>query len=159
MNLSLIADTDKRLTQLSESVTVFDSELQNFTEALKNKMIESKGCGIAAPQVGVLKRIIVVESKENEFTIMINPRIITSGGESTNSEGCLSFPNVFVDITRNSHISVEYQNVIGETFTWELDDFTAIIIQHEIDHLDGIVMKDHVSRLKWERAVKKSKKP
>ncbi len=156
MKLSLIPDTDIRLSKPSEAVTRFDSELSEFCEALKQLMIDSKGCGIAAPQVGIMKRIIVVEYEEGKYEILINPVLINSSGESINLEGCLSFPNVMVEITRKSHVVVDYLATNGDPCSWELDDFTAIIVQHEIDHLDGITMRNHVSRLKWERAKKKA---
>ena len=115
-------------------------------------MRDSNGLGISAPQVGVLKRIIVIDDKktregilpERDPTVMINPEIIDGFGEMAVEEGCLSLPGQFVIIQRASHITVRYMTIDGENKESDVDGVTAVILQHEIDHLDGKLIIDRL---------------
>lgn len=140
----------------------FNEDLKKFVEDMFETMREAPGVGLAAPQVNVSKRILVADaSSENPKQIpmvFINPTIVESSGENVFEEGCLSIPEFRADIKRAKRVKVEFQDVDGKKHTIEDDGFLAIILQHEIDHLDGITMLDHVSAMKRMMYLKKVKK-
>lgn len=155
---------DPVLTKIAEEVTVFDQELQTLCKNMLYTMYKAPGIGLAAPQIGVSKRIFVIdvdyerdetEEDSGEFLlsefnprIFINPTFKEKVGETTYQEGCLSLPGIYEDIKRFESIVVEYNDVNGELKTMEADGLLSICIQHENDHLDGIVMIDRMSKLK-----------
>ncbi|MAZ49289.1 MAG: peptide deformylase [Halobacteriovoraceae bacterium] len=155
---------DPVLTKVAEEVTVFDQELQTLCKNMLYTMYKAPGIGLAAPQIGVSKRIFVIdvdyerdETEEDsgeyllsEFNprIFINPTFKEKVGETTYQEGCLSLPGIYEDIKRFESIVVEYNDVNGELKTMDADGLLSICIQHENDHLDGIVMIDRMSKLK-----------
>jgi peptide deformylase len=126
-------------------------------------MFDAPGSGLAAVQVGVPKRIIVVntskEDEEKSWYALINPEITSKEGNFlSEDEGCLSVPELRANVKRSSKVTVEAQDREGNTFTMEVDGFHAVILQHEIDHLNGILFIDHLSALKRNLYKKKVKK-
>lgn len=162
---------DPILKKVATDVTEFDDELKTFCKNMLYTMYNAPGIGLAAPQVGVSKRIFVVdvnydreETSEGsgEFTlsnfepfIFINPVLREKEGEIKYQEGCLSLPGVYEDVKRFEHIVVDYQDTDGNKHTIEANELFSICIQHENDHLDGIVFLDKLSPLKRNFFAKK----
>ena len=126
-------------------------------------MYDAPGIGLAAPQVGELRRIVVMDlSKDDEPKapiVMINPEILSYSDDTvTTEEGCLSIPELYYEVERPAEIKVRSTNLEGETVEREAGDRLAICIQHELDHLDGVLYIDYLSRLKRDRVLKKFQK-
>jgi peptide deformylase len=125
-------------------------------------MYEADGLGLAAPQVGVLQRVIVLDTTprqpESKPLAMINPQIVALEGETTYTEGCLSIPGEAEDVDRAAKVTVKFLDVDGVEQTLECDGLLAIAVQHETDHLDGTVFVDHLSTLKRELIRKRMKR-
>ena len=146
----LITLPDERLRQVSKVVASFDNDLFRFTKDLEKAMLVGPGgVGIAAPQLGVLQRIIIVDcslglhkNKNHGRLIMINPEITSQDGEALGREGCLSVPEWVGTVSRARRIKVSYQDVEGQIHELSTKAFEARVIQHEIDHLDGILFID-----------------
>ena len=118
-----------------------------YPDEILDTMIEFDGVGLAAPQVGVDEQIAIVEIDETSGTIeMINPEILETKGEQTGVEGCLSFPGLFGEVSRPFYVKVKAQDRKGKTFTFEAEDYLARAIQHEVDHLHGILFTSKVLR-------------
>lgn len=135
---------DTMLRAKSSAVTEFNSELCGFCNKMLALMAEKNGLGLAAPQIGVLKRIFVTHQTPY---VWINPTIEVRTGSAFNQEGCLSFPGVFYKIIRSRKITVHYQDVQGNEHTKKLDakkGMLGIVVQHELDHLNGILFTDWV---------------
>jgi peptide deformylase len=154
------------LAQIAKPVTKFDKELATLVQNMLYTMYHAPGIGLAAPQVGISLRMFVVDidfereevtrangKVEMEFTnlnpmVFINPIFTKKSGETIGKEGCLSVPDVYEEITRAEQIVIEYQDLKGEKRTLEADDLLAVCLQHENDHLDGVVLIDRLSPLK-----------
>ncbi len=144
------------LREKSDEIRDINSGIVKFGKELLDFMYENKGCvGIAAPQVGRHLRLIAVDSSRNKKTaqsagrlIMINPRIIEHSGMVVNREGCLSVPDFTGNIERADNIKVAYIDINGEERKLETSGFEAVIIQHEIDHLNGILFIDRIKSIK-----------
>lgn len=131
---------DKVLKQKAKRIDRIDDTLRNLCASMIDTMIENNGVGLSANQIGILKRIIVVLDNTN-IKVFINPEIIQySDKKCTVSEGCLSLPNKFLDIIRSDSIKIKYRDMKGKPHIEEYSGFTARIIQHEVDHLNGITM-------------------
>jgi peptide deformylase len=163
---------DKRLKLISKEVISFDDELHTLLDDMYDTMISKNGVGLAAIQVGVAKRVLIInipsdgekgeetQLKENTLEI-INPIFIEKSGIEKHQEGCLSVPGVYEDIERSKFVSINYQDRYGEKHSIEDDDFLAVALQHEIDHLDGKVFIEKLSfikRKKFEKEWKKRKR-
>jgi peptide deformylase len=153
--LDIIKYPDLTLKKKAVEVTDFDEQLDKFLLQMINTMYAARGIGLAAPQVGVLKRIVVIdlgereESNENTGLIeLINPIIVSRRGSATSEEGCLSIPKFRETIKRHAEITVEAYDRKREKFTLSAKGLFSFCLQHEIDHLDGILFTDHLSRLK-----------
>ncbi len=136
------------LRKVAEPVEVFDDELRRTVEAMFELMVRSNGVGLAAPQVGLRKRILVLNAtgEEPDALVLINPRLVErSGPETTFEEGCLSFPGIFAEIRRPDTCVVEAQDVDGKSFRAAYEGFPSRIIQHEYDHLEGVLLVDRMS--------------
>lgn len=131
----------------SEEVTVFDQELKKLVSDMKETMLVSRGVGLAAPQIGVLKRVVVIEWEDSKFTL-VNPQIIEQSGEEIRDEGCLSFPNIYENVARPTKVKVAYQDENGDHHEYEAEGFLARIFSHEIDHLGGKLLIDKLSPIK-----------
>lgn len=140
--LELLKEDDKKLRKKSKRVDKIDDTIRNLAASMMETMISFNGIGLAAPQVGILKRIIIVMINE-EPKAMINPEIVFVGEETCNEpEGCLSFPGTFLDIERPTSVTVKYRNLAGHPHLETHTGLTARCIFHEIDHLDGIVFTE-----------------
>jgi len=136
-------------------VVKFDRKLAKLLDDMYDTMIEYDGVGLAAPQIGIDERIAIVDIDDESGTIeMINPRIINTSGDQTGPEGCLSFPDLFGEVTRPNYVKIEAFDRKGRKFTLEAEEFLARAIQHEIDHLDGVLFTSKVSRYLEEDELK-----
>jgi peptide deformylase len=140
----------------------FGSELSLLVENMFETMYDARGVGLAAPQVGVSKRLFVmdvpVEDGESQKKIFINPEIVHIEGEQIGEEGCLSFPGIYQTVTREMRVVVRAQDVKGERFELDLDRLAARCVLHETDHCDGIVFLDRMTPLKREFAKRRIKR-
>jgi peptide deformylase len=143
------------LEQKCSEVTKFDRKLGKLLDDMYDTMIEFDGVGLAAPQIGVSERIAIVDIDDESGTIeMINPCILETSGQQNGPEGCLSFPGLYGEVSRPYFVKIEAYNRKGKKFTLEAEDFLARAIQHEIDHLDGILFTSKVSRYLEEDELK-----
>jgi len=165
MKLTIVEYPDKRLKEKSKKVKVFDENLHKLLDAMHPFMIETNGIGLAAIQVNYAIRALVLNIPDEEgeqhpenLLEIINPVITHKAGETTYQEGCLSVPKFYEDVTRYETVVVSYQDRDGNTKTLEADALLAIAIQHEMDHLEGILFIDHLSygrRKKFEKEYKR----
>jgi peptide deformylase len=158
--LNILILPDKRLKTIAKPVVTFDKKLKSFVADMLETMYEAPGIGLAATQVDVHKSIVVIDVSEekNQPLCLINAKIINKQGHQIHEEGCLSVPNIYAKVKRANNIMVEAHNEDGELFSFEADDMLAVCIQHELDHLEGIVFLDHLSPLKRKIALKKLEK-
>ncbi|RAK57801.1 peptide deformylase [Phenylobacterium deserti] len=151
------------LKQVSEPVEKVDDELRALMDDMLETMYDAPGIGLAAIQIGVPKRVIVMDlARENEPKqprYFVNPEILWTSDETfTYEEGCLSVPEIYDAVDRPARVKLRYLNYQGEQIEEDADGLFAVCIQHEMDHLNGVLFIDHLSRLKREQAVKKVKK-
>lgn len=151
------------LKQKAEKVEAVDDEIRKFLDDMLETMYASNGCGLAAPQVGVSKRVVVVdiahEGEEPSPIYMVNPKIVWKSDETEIcEEGCLSLPSLRAEVERPASVKVVYWDYNGAECELLAEDFLAVAIQHELDHLDGVLYIDHISRLKRQMLVKKLEK-
>jgi len=168
MKLKIVEYPDKKLREKSSKVKKFDANLHTLLDEMYNIMMSSNGIGLAAIQVAHAKEVLILnipdedgeQSKENLMEI-INPVITYKNGETVYQEGCLSVPGFYEDITRFDEIQLNYQDRDGNTKTLNATGLLSIAIQHEIDHLNGILFIDKLSysrRKKFEKEYKKAQK-
>ena len=151
---------DPRLRTRAQPVTRFDAGLHRLVDDLFETMYAAPGIGLAATQVDVHQRVIVIDVSEahNDPLVLINPEIITREGEASGEEGCLSVPGIFDAVPRAAQVRVRAQDRTGQVFERDFDELLAVCIQHEMDHLDGKLFVDYLSNLKRERIRKKLEK-
>ncbi|MCS5709812.1 peptide deformylase [Candidatus Berkiella aquae] len=160
MTLKIYHYPHKVLREVTPVITVFDDKLETTTKQMIETMYAGDGCGLAAPQVGLSLRLFVMDiSKEaNQPQCFINPEILESEGAIAREEGCLSLPGVYAKIERAAKITVRYQDVKGQSHTISVDGIAAHCIQHELDHLNGVLNIDRLSKLKRALLLKKLEK-
>lgn len=166
------------LREISKPVTEFGQSLKTLTEDMLETMYEAHGIGLAAPQVGELVQVLVIDTRPKEEKarrydydqmteleqkipqplVLINPQIIKGDGKTTFDEGCLSVPTYFETVERHERISVKAFDVMGKEFHFEADGLLAICIQHEMDHLTGTLFIDHISFMKSNKIKNQIKK-
>jgi peptide deformylase len=159
--LDILQYPDPRLHTVAKPVTVFDAALASLVANMAHTMYKAPGVGLAATQINVHQRVVVVDCSEqaNHLMVLINPVITwVSGDMKVWEEGCLSVPDVYEDVKRPDSIRVKAQNLKGEFFEFEADDLLSVCIQHEIDHLNGKVFVQHLSQLKQTRLKTKALK-
>lgn len=144
---------DKRLREPGKKVEAFDDALRALIDDMAETMYAAPGVGLAAPQIGVSKRLFIVDvatedDAPSDLRVFINPEIVATEGETTFNEGCLSFPGAREDVDRSERVIVRAVDEDGKPFELEADGLLAIAIQHENDHLDGKLMIDHLSVLR-----------
>ncbi len=159
----IITIPDPVLKQVSEPITEIDGSVQALVDDMLQTMYDAPGIGLAAVQIGILKRIAVVDcAKEDEKPapkVLINPEIISASEEtSVYQEGCLSIPEFYEDIERPAQVRVRHLDRDGTEHEFDADGLLATCVQHEIDHLNGVLFIDYLSRLKRDRVVKKFSK-
>jgi peptide deformylase len=158
--LEVLRFPDSRLRNRAEPVELFDEALGQLVDDMFTTMYEAPGIGLAAIQVNVAKRVVVIDLSEDRSSplCLINPEIIEQKGEEESEEGCLSVPGVYDLVKRAAKIKVKAQDREGNSFELKADGLLAICIQHEIDHLDGKLFVDYISGLKRRRIRKKLEK-
>jgi peptide deformylase len=180
--LEIVTLPDPRLRIKSTKVETFDSELKKLVKDMSETMIFANGIGLAAVQVGVHKRLLVLDlgdldesetfvegdeesekrlaekRKKSHLEVYINPEIISSQGETEYEEGCLSVPGVYSKVCRKNVIKVKYQDIDGKSHTIEATGLRSIVLQHEIDHLEGVVFTDRLGPIQRMMVLKKYEK-
>jgi len=154
---------DPRLRALADPIDRIDDSIKQLARDMLDTMYDAPGIGLAAPQVGEMKRIVVMdlarEDEPKDPIVMVNPEILRFSDETvTTEEGCLSIPELYYDVERPAEVTVRYTDLEGKTVEREATDRFAICVQHELDHLDGVLYIDYLSRLKRDRVVKKFQK-
>jgi len=152
--LQILKYPDARLHTIAKPVEVFDDALRELVSAMAETMYEAPGIGLAATQVDVHQRVIVIDVSEtkNQLKVFINPEILDSGGEKrVYEEGCLSVPGVYEEVERPASVRVRALDEHGKPFELQADGLLAVCLQHEIDHLNGRVFVQYLSRLKQSR--------
>ncbi|MBM4385764.1 MAG: peptide deformylase [Deltaproteobacteria bacterium] len=155
---------DPRLKRKSEPVREVTDAIRELAADMIDVMYDEPGIGLAAPQVGEAIRLIVMdtewtgESGEKKPGVMINPEIVARDGEITWNEGCLSVPDFNADVERSARVRVRYQDLEGKTHEEDASELRAVCFQHELDHLDGVLFIDRISKLKRSLYVAKRKK-
>ncbi|ART76296.1 peptide deformylase [Sutcliffiella horikoshii] len=145
--LDIVKYPDPVLEQKCETVTVFDKRLIRLLSNMYDTMLEADGVGLAAPQIGIAKRIAIVDIDDKHGKIeLINPEIVDEEGEQVGPEGCLSFPDLYGEVKRADYVKVRAQNRKGKWYELEARGFLARAIQHEIDHLNGVLFTSKVLR-------------
>ncbi len=148
---------DPTLKQKTNEVTEFDTRLHALSELMFEVMEREGGVGLAAPQIGTLSRVMVWKNPDDEDTpyTFVNPRVLICSEEtSTDEEGCLSVPGVVMPVTRAEEVTVEFQDLEGDTYEVQLTGFPARVVQHEIDHLEGCLIIDRTSKEERRRVLK-----
>ena len=151
--LKILHYPDPRLHTIAKPVTEVDGDIRQLAADMAETMYSAPGIGLAATQVDRHIRMIVVDVSEekNRLLTFINPRIVLREGEAVREEGCLSVPGIYDKVSRAEHIRVQALNLNGERFEMDATGLLGVCIQHEIDHLDGKVFVEYLSRLKQSR--------
>ena len=147
----IVLSPDPRLSEECEPIETIDAEVKKLAKRMLRDMYAADGCGLAGPQVGAMRQIVVIDcdygqGKKNPY-VLINPKVVVADGEERESgEGCLSFPGITVPVTRPSHVVVQTLDLDGNLMQYEAaDNLLAICLQHEIDHVHGVTMIDHLT--------------
>ena len=149
----IVLQGDESLTKVCRPVTDFNSRLHTLLDDMKETLLDSGGVGLAAPQVGILRRVCVVQNEDDEVIELINPDIIYTEGAQTGLEGCLSVPGKYGIVTRPEVVRVRAQDRNGDFFEVEDSDLTARCFCHEIEHLDGHLFVEHTDHLMTEEEL------
>jgi peptide deformylase len=158
--LTILEFPDERLRKKAVTVKTVDGNVKKLVDDMLETMYTAKGVGLAATQVNIHQRIVVIdvsEEKDNPLCL-INPEIIEKDGVEESEEGCLSVPGFFEKVKRAEHIRVKAINREGQPFEFEANDLLAVCVQHELDHLEGKLFVDYISTLKRQRIKKKLEK-
>jgi len=151
---------DARLRAVADPIEAVDDDIKALAKDMLDTMYDAPGIGLAAPQIGVMKRIVVMdlakEGEPPEPMVLINPEITKfSDVVQTTEEGCLSIPELYYDVERPDAVTVKYTDLEGKEVIRDAEGKLAVCIQHELDHLDGVLYIDYLSRLKRDRVIKK----
>lgn len=156
---------DKILKQKMKEVDFFDNKLNEFINIMFKRMYEEEGVGLAANQIGIPYQIVVIDTTKREDTeekgvklALINPKIVEKTGKVQSTEGCLSFPNIQITIPRAEKIKVIAKDLEGKDIEIEAEGFLSIVLQHEIDHINGIPFINHLTPVKRRLVLEKYKK-
>lgn len=151
--LPILRYPDPRLHKKAAVVERVDDSIRRLIADMAETMYEAPGIGLAATQVDVHKRVIVIDVSEDKSKLLafVNPEILERSGEQVCEEGCLSVPGIYEKVTRSERVKVRALDANGEPFTLEAEGLLAVCVQHEIDHLEGKVFVEHLSRLKQGR--------
>jgi peptide deformylase len=158
--LRILRYPDPRLHKVAVNVLRVDDVIRKLIKDMAETMYAAPGVGLAATQVDVHKRIIIIDTSEtrDQLHVFINPEIVSASGEADCEEGCLSVPGVYEKVRRAQCVTVRALNTAGEPYTLKAEDLLAVCIQHEMDHLEGKVFLEYLSRLKQNRILAKLKK-
>lgn len=155
--LNILHYPDPRLRRVAKPVERVDAPVRKLVEDMAETMYKAPGIGLAAVQVNVAKRVVVIDISEtrDELRVFINPEILARDGSQVLEEGCLSVPGIYDEVERAAHVRVRALDRDGKVFEMDTEGLLATCIQHEIDHLDGKVFVDYLSRMKQARIQKK----
>lgn len=159
--LNILRYPDSRLHKVAKPVTVFDEKLKKLVQDMAETMYAAPGVGLAATQIDVHEQIIVIDvsDKGDDLRVFINPELVWASEEKRiYDEGCLSVPGIYDGVERPARVKVKAVDVEGKPFEVDADELLAVCIQHEMDHLKGIVFVEYLSQLKQSRIVKKLQK-
>ncbi len=159
----ILIHPDPRLKKVCDPVSNVDANIRKLADDMLETMYDAPGVGLAAPQIGVMSRIFVIDTSDKEAPadpmVLINPEITWESEElNTHEEGCLSIPEMYEEVTRPKQVRMAYLDVDGKPQEREFDALAATAVQHELDHLNGILFIDHISRLKRTMITNKMKK-
>jgi peptide deformylase len=153
---------DPVLAKPGAPVTVFDDNLRKLVNEMFESMYAAQGIGLAAPQISISQRITVIDTSfrkdPKDKLVLINPEVVETSGKQTEEEGCLSLPDIREKVQRAAKVKVKAQNEHGEWFEVDGEELLARALLHEIDHLNGVLFIDRISRLKRELVLRKIKK-
>lgn len=151
--LPILRFPDPRLKKVAAPVSQVTDQIRKLAADMAETMYEAPGIGLAATQVDVHKRVVVIDISEekNQLLVLINPELVTFDGLALGEEGCLSVPGIYDKVERAERVTVKYIDQDGRPQTLDADGLLAVCIQHELDHLDGKVFVDHLSQLKQAR--------
>jgi peptide deformylase len=151
--LDILRYPDPRLYQRAEAVAEVDQSIRNLGRDMADTMYAAPGMGLAATQVNVHKRVVVIDASEtrDQLLVLINPQIVSREGVQYCEEGCLSVPGIYEAVERAARVTVRALGVDGKPLTLTAENLKAVCIQHELDHLEGKVFVDYLSRLKQQR--------
>jgi len=159
---NILTYPNPELKKKSAPVAIINDSVRALAQDMVETMYDAPGVGLAAPQIGVLQRVIVIDISATDeppgLIVAINPVIVHAEGEAYEEEGCLSVPKYAANVRRHSSVVVKALNLDGVECTWRAEGLLAIAFQHEIDHLDGILFVDHLSPLKRELFQRKARK-
>ncbi len=162
MILPVLKYPDPRLTRKAEPVREITPAIRELAQNMAETMYAREGIGLAAPQVGEALRLVVIDisgpEKREDLRVLVNPVLVLSGSEMEGEEGCLSVPDYRAKVCRRERVHVEATNLDGAPVIFDAEDLLAICVQHESDHLDGVLFIDHISRLKRGMLDRKIKK-
>jgi peptide deformylase len=158
--LTVLHYPDDRLRTVAKPVATITDQTRQLVADMLETMYAENGIGLAATQVNVHQRVVVIDVSESrdQSLVLINPEIIAKSGDTTYEEGCLSVPQSYANVERAAEVTVKAQNTTGEWFELKADGLLAICLQHELDHLQGKLFIDHLSPLKRDRIKKKLEK-
>ena len=143
----IVTEGDPVLGKTSRPVTAFDAKLHILIDDMRETLRDANGLGLAAVQVGILRRVVLVINEEDEILELVNPEIVSQSGTQEGLEGCLSVPGIYGEVTRPMQVKVRAQDRFGETFEVEDTGITARCFCHELEHLDGHLFKEKAERL------------
>ena len=149
----IVLQGDEILTKVCKPVTKFDQKLGDLLDDMKDTLRQANGAGLAAPQVGILRRVVVVASDEDDILELVNPEIIYTAGEQTGPEGCLSVPGKFGMVTRPNIVRDRAQDRFGAWVEAEGEELTARAFCHELEHLDGHLYVEHIDHFLTEEEL------
>ena len=161
MVLDILEYPDPRLKRVATAVAAVTPEIQKLVRDMAETMYAAPGIGLAAVQVGVLRRMVVIDTVRGEEEpknplMLINPEILSLGDTvRLHEEGCLSIPEMYAEVERPALVRVRYVDIEGQQREEDFEDLLATVVQHEIDHMNGVLFIDHLSRLKRDLLVKK----
>lgn len=162
MILTILHYPDPRLREKGQPIREITPEIQKLADDMAETMYAAPGVGLAATQVGIALRIFVIdlaaEDEPSRLVTFINPEIVERAGSRTWEEGCLSFPDVHEDVQRAERVRVRALDRAGEPFELDVDGYMAVAVQHEHDHLDGVLMIDHMGALRKRMVQRKLEK-
>ena len=157
--LDILTLGNETLRKKAEEVVNFDGELAALIDQMDETMALGKGIGLAAPQIGIEKRIFLCRPEQSKLWVFINPQIVLTSEQIVSyEEGCLSIPGVYADVIRPEKITIQAYGIDGKPFTIEADDILSRVIQHENDHLDGVLFIDRLSERKRDKVVQQYEK-
>jgi len=142
----IVTQGDETLTKVCRPVTDFNKRLHDLLDDMGETMMQANGVGLAAPQVGILRRVVVVLGDDDEILELVNPEILETSGEQTGPEGCLSVPGKFGMVTRPNVVKIKAQDRYGDWYEYEGEELMARAFCHEIEHLDGHLYVEHIDK-------------